>query len=141
MATEYVDHGISGTKERRPALDAMIAAARARKIDVVVATKLDRLARSTHQLISLGKELEALGVDLVVLDQAIDTTSSCSGLVSPGRRPRIRRPSQRRPAPSGSPEPLAQIPLADRLVSTRHGARRRGDPGWRKRVPLGQGQQ
>jgi DNA invertase Pin-like site-specific DNA recombinase len=43
-----------------------ITAARARKIDLVVATKLDRLARSTHQLISLGKELEALGVDLVI---------------------------------------------------------------------------
>jgi DNA invertase Pin-like site-specific DNA recombinase len=81
VATEYVDHGISGAKERRPALDAMIAAARARKIDVVVATKLDRLARSTHQLISLGKELEALGVDLVVLDQAIDTTSPSGRLL------------------------------------------------------------
>ena len=47
-ATEYVDHGVSGAKERRPALDALLAAARTRKIDVVVCVKLDRLARSVH---------------------------------------------------------------------------------------------
>jgi DNA invertase Pin-like site-specific DNA recombinase len=71
---EFVDHGVSGAKERRQALDALLAAARARKIDVVVCTKLDRLARSVHHLVALGKELEALRVDLVVLDQ-IDTTT------------------------------------------------------------------
>jgi DNA invertase Pin-like site-specific DNA recombinase len=32
---EFVDHGISGTKDRRPALDALLAAVRARKVDVV----------------------------------------------------------------------------------------------------------
>jgi DNA invertase Pin-like site-specific DNA recombinase len=46
-----------------------------RQIDVVAITKLDRLARSVHHLVALGRELEALGVDLVVLDQTIDTTT------------------------------------------------------------------
>jgi DNA invertase Pin-like site-specific DNA recombinase len=32
---EYVDHGVSGAKERRPALDALMAAVRTRKVDVV----------------------------------------------------------------------------------------------------------
>jgi len=41
---DAVDHGVSGAKERRPALDALIAAARTRKIDAVVCVKLDRLA-------------------------------------------------------------------------------------------------
>ena len=43
-ATEYVDHGVSGAKERRPALDALLAAVRARKVDVVVCAerRIDR---------------------------------------------------------------------------------------------------
>ena len=80
-AIELVDHGVSGAKERRPALDEFLAAARARKIDVLACTKLDRLARSTHHLVTLAKELEALGVDLVVLDQAIDTTTPSGRLL------------------------------------------------------------
>jgi DNA invertase Pin-like site-specific DNA recombinase len=81
VVTEYVDHGVSGMKDRRPALDAMLAAARARKLDAVVCTKLDRLARSTHHLVVIAKELQALGVDLVVLDQAIDTTTPSGRLL------------------------------------------------------------
>ncbi len=73
-ATEYIDHGVSGAKASRPGLDALVAAARTRKIDVLVTTKLDRLARSTHHLVTLAKDMEALGVDLIVTDQAIDTT-------------------------------------------------------------------
>jgi DNA invertase Pin-like site-specific DNA recombinase len=72
---EYVDHGVSGAKARRPALDAMMAAARKRKIDAVVCVKLDRLARSVRHLTALGAEFEALGVDLVVVDQSIDTST------------------------------------------------------------------
>jgi DNA invertase Pin-like site-specific DNA recombinase len=80
-ATEFTDTGISGAKDRRPALDAMMAAARSRKVDIVVAVKLDRLARSTHHLVVLAKELEALGVDLVITDQAIDTTTPAGRLM------------------------------------------------------------
>jgi len=73
---EYVDHGVSGAKERRRGLDALLNAVRRRQVDVVVCTKLDRLARSLAQLVALGGEFRALGIDLVVLDQAIDTTTS-----------------------------------------------------------------
>ena len=52
--------------ERRPALDALLVAVRSRKVDVVACTKLDRLARSTYHLVTLARELDALGVDLVV---------------------------------------------------------------------------
>src|SRR5262249_25917794 len=48
---------------------------------VVVVTKLDRLARSLHQLVALGREFEALGVDLVVIDQAVDTTTPAGRLL------------------------------------------------------------
>lgn len=75
VAAEHVDHGVSGAKDRRPALDAMLRDARRRRFDVLVVTKLDRLARSVRHLVGLAAELEALGVDLVVLDQAIDTST------------------------------------------------------------------
>jgi DNA invertase Pin-like site-specific DNA recombinase len=80
-AVEYVDHGVSGAKERRPSLDAMLKAARGRKVDVIAVTKLDRLARSVHHLLAVAKELESLGVNLVVLDQAIDTTTPSGRLL------------------------------------------------------------
>jgi DNA invertase Pin-like site-specific DNA recombinase len=79
--TEFVDHGVSGAKDRRPQLDAMLVDARRRKFDVVAIVKLDRLARSTRHLVTLAAELEALGVDLVVLDQAIDTTTPSGRLL------------------------------------------------------------
>jgi DNA invertase Pin-like site-specific DNA recombinase len=48
---------------------------------VIVATKLDRLARSVHHLLSVAKELEALGVGLVVTEQALDTTTPSGRLL------------------------------------------------------------
>ena len=72
---EYVDHGVSGRKDRRPALDDMMAAARRREIDAVCCVKLDRLARSVRHLSQLAAELEALSIDLIVLDQSIDTST------------------------------------------------------------------
>ena len=79
--TEFVDHGVSGAKEKRPALDALHAAVRGRTLDIVACVKLDRLARSVHHLVAMVREFEALGVDLVVLDQAIDTTTPAERLL------------------------------------------------------------
>jgi DNA invertase Pin-like site-specific DNA recombinase len=72
---EFRDHGVSGAKDRRPALDELMRAVRRREVDVVVVAKLDRLARSVRHLVELAGEFDALGVGLVVLDQAIDTTT------------------------------------------------------------------
>jgi len=79
--TEFVDHGVSGAKEKRPALDALHAAVRGRTLDIVACVKLDRLAPSVHHLVAMVREFEALGVDLVVLDQAIDTTTPAERLL------------------------------------------------------------
>jgi DNA invertase Pin-like site-specific DNA recombinase len=81
IAAEYVDQGVSGAKERRPALDRLLADAKRRHFDVLACTKLDRLARSVHHLTNLGRELEALGIDLVVLDQSIDTSTPSGRLL------------------------------------------------------------
>ena len=81
VAGEYIDHGVSGSKDRRPALDRLMADARRRRFDAVAVTKLDRLARSTRHLVNLAAELDAVGVDLVVLDQAIDTGTPAGRLL------------------------------------------------------------
>jgi DNA invertase Pin-like site-specific DNA recombinase len=73
VVEEYADAGVSGARDRRPALDRLVADARRRRFDVLAVTKLDRLARSVRHLTTLAAELEALGVGLVVLDQSIDT--------------------------------------------------------------------
>jgi DNA invertase Pin-like site-specific DNA recombinase len=79
--TEFTDVGVSGAKERRPALDAMLTAARARRVDVIACVRLDRLARSTHHLLTMARELDALGVDLVATEQAVDTTTPAGRLL------------------------------------------------------------
>jgi len=61
-AVEYIDEGVSGAKDRRPALDRLLADARRRGFDVLAVVKLDRLARSMRHLTHLGAELEALGI-------------------------------------------------------------------------------
>ena len=79
-AVEYVDRGVSGAKERRPALDEMLAAARRRKVDVVVCWRLDRLGRSLKHLITLLDELQSLGVAFVSLAEGIDATTPAGKL-------------------------------------------------------------
>ncbi len=78
---EFVDHGISGAKNSRPALDSMLAAARRRDLDIIVIAKLDRLARSVRHLVTVASELDVLGVDLVVRDQAFDTSTPTGRLL------------------------------------------------------------
>jgi DNA invertase Pin-like site-specific DNA recombinase len=70
----YRDHGQSGAKTDRPALNAMLSDLRKRKFDVLVVWALDRLARSLKNLLSIFEECRTLGVDLVSLKQAVDTT-------------------------------------------------------------------
>src|SRR5256712_3243399 len=67
QAVEYVDRGVSGAKDRRPALDQMLADAKRRRFDVVVCWRLDRLGRNLKHLITLLDELQSLGVALVSL--------------------------------------------------------------------------
>lgn len=77
---EFVDK-ISGAKARRPALDRLMDGVRAGDFDAVAIVKLDRLARSVAHLIEFAAELEAHGVDLVVRDQALDTSTPAGKLM------------------------------------------------------------
>jgi putative DNA-invertase from lambdoid prophage Rac len=78
--SEYVDDGISGTKERRPALDRLMIDARRRRVDVLVVWRLDRLGRSLKHLILTLDELAALGIAFTSLNEGIDTTTPAGRL-------------------------------------------------------------
>jgi DNA invertase Pin-like site-specific DNA recombinase len=68
-AREYVDHGVSGAKESRPALDQLLKDARRRRFDVLVVWRLDRLGRNLRHLVLFLDELQALGVAFVTLGE------------------------------------------------------------------------
>jgi DNA invertase Pin-like site-specific DNA recombinase len=69
----YLDH-TSGAKSSRPAWDALYKALRAG--DVLIATRLDRVGRSTTHLVTLLDTLADRGVAFRFLEQGIDTTTS-----------------------------------------------------------------
>ena len=73
----YKDHGISGAKARdeRPAFDALCRDATKRQFDLVMAWSVDRLGRSLKDLVAFLSELHALGIDLFLHQQGLDTTT------------------------------------------------------------------
>jgi DNA invertase Pin-like site-specific DNA recombinase len=79
-SAEFVDRDISGAKDRRPALDAMAADARRRRVDVVVCWRLDRVGRNLRHLVVLLEDLSTLGVAFVSLNEGIDATTPAGRL-------------------------------------------------------------
>jgi DNA invertase Pin-like site-specific DNA recombinase len=79
-AVEYVDRGWSGSKDRRPALDQMLAAAKRRQFDVLVCWRLDRLGRNLRHLVVLIEDLNAMGIAFVSLGEGIDCTTPAGKL-------------------------------------------------------------
>ena len=72
---EYSDQGISGTKDKRPALDELLCDARKKKFDIVLVWRFDRFARSTKHLITALEEFRHLGIDFISYQENIDTSS------------------------------------------------------------------
>ena len=75
QATEFIDQGISGAKEKRPALDRLLRDVRARRVDVVVVAAFDRFGRSVRHLVETLELFRHLGVEFVSLREQIDTGS------------------------------------------------------------------
>src|SRR5262245_19435343 len=96
-AVEYIDRGVSGAKDRRPALDDLVRDARRRRFDVLVCWRLDRLGRNLKHLITLLEELQALSIAFVSLAEGIDATTPAGklqmhilGAIAEFERERIR---------------------------------------------------
>lgn len=81
IAGEYVDRGISGAKERRPALDRLMADANRGAFQVVAVWKLDRFGRSLRHLVNSLAELEARGISFVSLRDNLDLSTPAGRLM------------------------------------------------------------
>ena len=77
---EYVDHGVSGAKDRRPALDALLKDAKRRKFDVLLCWRLDRLGRNLRHLVTMLEEFQQLGIAFVSLGEGIDFSTPAGKL-------------------------------------------------------------
>ena len=75
VTKDFCDVGVSGRREGRPQLNALMAAARGRKIDCVLVWKFDRFARSTSHLLTALEEFNHLGIRFVSVQDQIDTDS------------------------------------------------------------------
>lgn len=69
----YTDHGISGVRVKRPALDQMMYDAGRGKFDVVLVWASDRLARSVKHFLEVLDELNHLGIEFVSFREQLDT--------------------------------------------------------------------
>ena len=81
IASEYVDTGISGAKDRRPELDRLMADAHKRRFDVVAVWKFDRFARSVSHLLRALDTFRALGIEFVSLSESLDTATPAGRMV------------------------------------------------------------
>ena len=81
VTAEYVDVGISGTKEKRQELDKLLADAHRRRFDAVVVWKFDRFARSVSHLLRALETFQALGIEFVSLTEGVDTSTPAGKMV------------------------------------------------------------
>jgi len=81
ITKEYVDRGICGAREQRPALDKLWVDCRKRLIDAVIVYRYDRFARSLRQLVNALCEFDSLGIQFVSLHEGVDTSTPNGRLV------------------------------------------------------------
>ncbi len=72
---EYVDHGISGSKESRPGLDKLMADAKKKRFDIVLVWRFDCFARSVKHLVDALHAFRYLGIAFISYQENIDTGS------------------------------------------------------------------
>lgn len=81
IISEYVDQGVSGSRERRPELDRLMADAHRRKFDLIAVWKIDRFGRSLKHLVNALADLDSLGVAFVSLRDNIDLSTPSGRLM------------------------------------------------------------
>jgi DNA invertase Pin-like site-specific DNA recombinase len=81
VVEEFIDSGVSGSKESRPALNRLLADAKRRRFDTVLVYRYDRFARSLRQLVNALAEFDSLGIHFVSLHEGVDTSTPNGRLV------------------------------------------------------------
>src|SRR5262249_49927512 len=73
ISPPYVDDGVSGAKESRPALDRLLIECGEGKVGVIVATEIDRFTRDERLWHNWKHLLTSFGVSIVTCDGTVDT--------------------------------------------------------------------
>lgn len=81
VSGDYIDIGISGTKEKREALDRLMADAHRRRFDCVVVWKFDRFARSVSHLLRALENFRSLGIEFVSFSEQMNTSTPTGKMV------------------------------------------------------------
>jgi DNA invertase Pin-like site-specific DNA recombinase len=81
ITNEYIDQGVSGSKESRPALNELMGDAHRRKFDAVLVWKIDRFGRSLKHLVNSLAELGALGVAFISFRDNLDLSTPSGRLM------------------------------------------------------------
>lgn len=81
VAGEYVDIGISGTKEKRPELDLLMLDAQKGLFDIVAVWRFDRFARSVSHLLRALESFKKLGIEFVSLCEQVDTSTPTGKMI------------------------------------------------------------
>jgi DNA invertase Pin-like site-specific DNA recombinase len=81
LVDSYLDIGISGSKDKRPELDRLMADAHKRRFDVIVVWRFDRFARSVSHLLRALETFNALGISFVSLSEQMDTTTPTGKMI------------------------------------------------------------
>jgi DNA invertase Pin-like site-specific DNA recombinase len=81
VTSEYVDIGISGTKEKRPELDRLMSDAHRRRFDAVLVWKFDRFARSVSHLLRALESFKTQGIEFISFSEQLDTSTPAGKLV------------------------------------------------------------
>src|SRR5665811_2043432 len=78
---EYVDEGVSGSKESRPELNRLMADAHRRQFDIVLVWKIDRFGRSLRHLVNALADLDSYGVAFVSMRDNLDLSTPSGRLM------------------------------------------------------------
>jgi DNA invertase Pin-like site-specific DNA recombinase len=83
VVKELTDDGISGSmgRDQRPAFDQLFRMVQRKEADVIMAWSIDRLGRSIQHMVSFMTEVQAVGVDLYIHQQAINTSTPAGRMV------------------------------------------------------------
>ena len=81
VAGEYIDAGVSGSKDSRPELNRLMGDAHKRRFDGVCVWRFDRFARSVSHLLRALETFKALGIDFVSYSEQMDTSTPAGKMV------------------------------------------------------------
>ena len=76
IVAEYIDQGVSGVSKIKDSRSKMLLDAKAKKFSILYVVSIDRLSRSTKDLLDVVEQLNALGITLIFQREGIDTKSA-----------------------------------------------------------------